>query len=73
MSVSRITRRHGIQPSQLFKWKKQYHEGSLVAVATGEDEILASEVPALVKQIRELEHLLSKTAVMDKILTGLLK
>lgn len=33
MNVSHVAHLHGIQPSQLFKWKKQYLEGSLTAVA----------------------------------------
>ncbi|VFS91567.1 IS2 repressor TnpA [Raoultella planticola] len=33
MNVSHVARLHGIQPSLLFKWKKQYQEGSLTAVA----------------------------------------
>lgn len=33
MTVSHVARLHGIQPSLLFKWKKQYLEGSLTAVA----------------------------------------
>lgn len=37
MTVSHVARLHGIQPSLLFKWKKQYQEGSLTAVAAGED------------------------------------
>lgn len=33
MNVSHIARLQGIQPSLLFKWKKQYQEGSLTAIA----------------------------------------
>ncbi len=50
MTVSHVARLHGIQPSLLFKWKKQYQEGSLTAVAVavaavaaGEDVVPASE------------------------------
>lgn len=42
MSVSYVDRLHGIQPSLLFKWKKQYLEGSLAAVAAGEEVVPAS-------------------------------
>ncbi len=44
MNVSHVARLHGIQPSLLFKWKKQYQEGSLTAVAAGEDVVPASEL-----------------------------
>ena len=60
MTVSHVARLHGIQPSLLFKWKKQYLEGSLTAVAAGEDVVPASELPAAIKQIKELQLLLGK-------------
>lgn len=45
---------HGIQPSLLFKWKKQYQEGSLTPVAAGEEVVPASELTAALKHVREL-------------------
>ncbi len=42
MTVSHVARLHGIQASLLFKWKKQYLEGSLTAVAAGEDVVPSS-------------------------------
>lgn len=50
MTVSHVARLHGIQPSLLFKWKKQYLEGNLTAVAAGEDVVPASELAAAIKQ-----------------------
>lgn len=58
MSVSHVARLHGIQPSPLFKWKKQYQEGCLAAVAVGEEVVPASALATAVKQIRELQRLL---------------
>lgn len=52
MNVSYVARLHGIQPSLLFKWKKQYQEGSLTAVAAGEEVVPASELTAALKQVR---------------------
>ncbi len=46
MTVSHVARLHGIQPSLLFKWNKQYLEGSLTVVAAGEDVDPASELAA---------------------------
>ena len=60
MNVSHAARLHGIQPSQLFKWKKQYQEGSPTAVAAGEEAVPASELTAALKQVRELQRLLGK-------------
>ena len=51
ITVSHVARLHGIQSSLLFKWKKQYQEGSLTAVAAGEDVVPASELAAAIKQI----------------------
>ena len=61
-NVSHVARLHGIQPSLLFKWKKQYQEGSLTAVAAGEEVVPASE------QVRELQRLLGKKTMEVEIL-----
>ncbi|EHM1640596.1 IS3 family transposase [Salmonella enterica subsp. enterica serovar Muenchen] len=68
MSVSHVARLHGIQPSLLFKWKKQYQEGSLTAVAAGEQVVPASELAAALKQVRELQRLLGKKTMEVEIL-----
>ena len=52
MTVSHVVHLHGIQPSLLFKWKKQYQEGSITAVAAGEDVVPASELAAAIKNKR---------------------
>ncbi|EHX65847.1 putative transposase [Escherichia coli DEC13D] len=46
--------------SQLFLWRKQYQEGSLTAVAAGEQVVPASELAAAMKQIKELQRLLGQ-------------
>ncbi len=68
MTVSHVARLHGIQPSLLFKWKKQYQEGSLTAVAAGEDVVHASELAAAIKQINQLQRLLGKKTMEVEIL-----
>ena len=60
MMLARMARLHGIQPCQLFKWKKQYLEGTLNAVAAGEDVVPASELAAAIKQINQVQRLLGK-------------
>ncbi|OEG39997.1 transposase, partial [Shigella sp. FC2541] len=40
--------------------RKQYQEGSLTAVAAGEQVVPASELAAAMKQIKELQRLLGK-------------
>ncbi len=60
MTVSLVARQHGVAASQLFLWRKQYREGSLTAVAAGEQVVPASELAAAMKQIKELQRLLGK-------------
>ncbi|SRV08846.1 IS1 ORF2 [Shigella sonnei] len=56
MTVSLVARQHGVAASQLFLWRKQYQEGSLTAVAAGEQVVPASELAAAMKQIKELQR-----------------
>lgn len=50
MSVSHVARLDNIQPSLLFVWKKQYQEGSINAVAAGQEVVLASEISTALKK-----------------------
>jgi transposase len=54
MTVSVVARQHRVAASQLFLWCKQYREGSLTAVAAGEQVVPASELASAMKQIKEL-------------------
>ena len=68
ITVSHVARLHGIQSSLLFKWKKQYLEGNLTAVAAEEDVIPVSDLAAAIKQIKELQCLLGKKTMEVEIL-----
>ncbi|WP_174220257.1 IS3 family transposase [Escherichia coli] len=68
MTVSLVARQHGVAASQLFLWRKQYQEGSLTAVAAGEQIVPASELAAAIKQIKELQHLLGKKTMENELL-----
>ncbi|SUG75094.1 Insertion element IS2A uncharacterized 48.2 kDa protein [Salmonella enterica] len=68
MTVSHVARQHSVAASQLFLWRKQYQEGSLTAVAAGEQVVPASELSAANKQIRELQRLLGKKTMEAEIL-----
>ena len=52
----------------IFKWRRQYEDGSLTAVASGEEVVPASELAAANKQIRELQRLLGKKTMEAEIL-----
>ncbi|EJM9652809.1 IS3 family transposase [Escherichia coli] len=68
MTVSLVARQHGAAASQLFLWRKQYQEGSLTAVAAGEQVVPASELAAAMKQIKELQRLLGKKTMENQLL-----
>ncbi|WP_248785219.1 IS3 family transposase [Escherichia coli] len=68
MTVSLVARQHGVAASQLFLWRKQYQEGSLTAVAAGEQVVPASELAASMKQIKELQRLLGKKTMENELL-----
>ncbi|WP_233423347.1 IS3 family transposase [Chromobacterium haemolyticum] len=59
-TMSLVARRHGINPNQLFHWRKLHQDGSLSAVSAGEAVVPASELAEALKQIRELQRLLGK-------------
>ncbi|WP_164965871.1 IS3 family transposase [Escherichia coli] len=68
MTVSLVARQHGVAASQLFLWRKQYQEGSLTAVAAGEQVVPASELAVAMKQIKELQRLLGKKTMENELL-----
>ncbi|MGK0603392.1 IS3 family transposase [Yokenella regensburgei] len=68
MTVSLVARQHGVAASQLFLWRKQYQEGSLTAVAAGEQVVPASELASAMKQLKELQRLLGKKTMEVELL-----
>jgi transposase len=67
-TVSMVARRHGVNPNQLFHWRKLHQGGSLSAVSAGEEVVPASELSDALKQIRELQRLLGKKTMENEIL-----
>ncbi|EUL86333.1 transposase insC for insertion element IS2D [Enterobacter kobei] len=51
-----------------FNQSSRYKEGSLTAVAAGEDVVPASELTAALQQVRELQRLLGKKTMEVEIL-----
>nr|EKW8763405.1 transposase [Morganella morganii] len=60
ISVSHVACLFGINTNQIFKWRKQYENGFLTALKSGENVVPASELAAANKQIRELQRLFGK-------------
>jgi transposase len=67
-SVSAVARKYGVNPNQMFHWRKLMREGALVAVGADDHVVPASEVKQLKSQIRELERLLGKKTMEAEIL-----
>lgn len=67
-TVSMVARQHGVNPNQLFHWRKLYQDGSLSAVSAGEEVVPASELNDALKQIKELQRLLGKKTMENEIL-----
>jgi transposase len=67
-SLSAVARKYGVNPNQLFHWRKLMREGALVAVKADENVVPASEVKQLKVKVRELERLLGKKTMEAEIL-----
>jgi transposase len=68
MSISIVARKYGINPSQVFKWRRLMQEGALVAAGAEEQVVPLSEVKELKAEIRELQRLLGKKTMEVEIL-----
>ncbi len=67
-TVSMVARQHGVNPNQVFQWRKLYQDGSLSAVSAGEEVVPASELADALKQVRELQRMLGKKTMENEIL-----
>jgi len=65
-SLSAVARKYGVNPNQLFHWRKLMREGALIAVGADDQVVPASEVKQLKAQIRELERLLGKKTMCQR-------
>lgn len=68
ITVPLVARQHVVAASQLFLWRNQYQEGSLTAVAAGEQVVPASEQASAMKQIKELQRLLGNKTMENELL-----
>lgn len=63
-----VARRRGVNPSQLFQWRKLYQDGSLSAVSSGQAIVPSSELAEAMKQIRQLQRMLGQKTLEAEIL-----
>lgn len=73
VTVSLVARRNGVQPNQLFRWRKLAAQGALTATAAEGEVVAASEYRALQNQVRELQRLLGKKTMEAEILKDALE
>ena len=59
-SVSSVSRRFGVSPSQVFKWRRLVEEGTMSVLGADEAVVPESDVKELKGRIRELERLLGE-------------
>lgn len=67
-SISSVARKYGINPNQLFHWRRLIQQGSLSAVRADEEVVPVSEVKQMRARVRELERLLGKKTMEAEIL-----
>jgi transposase len=68
MTVSLVARKHGVNPNQVFHWRKLERMGALTAVEAGETVVPLAELESARRQIRELQRLLGKKTLEVEIL-----
>ena len=60
MSVTLVSRKHGIAPHQLFNWRRAMENGALTAVGSGDDVVTAAEHRKALERIQRLERMLGR-------------
>lgn len=73
MSLSLVARKYGINPSQLFTWRRQMEEGGLEGIRSEEGVVPKSQVKELEKRIRDLERMLGRKTLENEILKEAIK
>ena len=59
-SVSSVSRRFGVSPSQVFKWRRLVEEGTMSVLGADESVVPESDVKQLWAQVRDLQRMLGK-------------
>lgn len=64
--MSKIARRHGVDPRTLYRWRSSYREGTLGGVNV--DAVPVSELAGAAQRIRDLERELGRMALENAML-----
>ncbi|WP_028389339.1 transposase [Legionella fairfieldensis] len=73
VTVSYVARKHGIQPSQLFLWRKIAEHGAMTGIKKEENVVPQSELDSLKKHIKKLERVLGQKTLENEILKEAVK
>lgn len=73
MNISFTARKHGISPSQLYKWKRLMEDGALVGIRSEEGVVSKTQVKELENRVRELERMLGRKTLENEILKEAVK
>jgi len=68
MNISLTARKHDINPSQLFYWRRLMENGGIQGISSQEDVVPKSQIRVLEKRIRELERMLGKKTMENEVL-----
>lgn len=68
MRISTVARKYEVHPNQLFRWRRLFHEGALLAVRAEAELVPSSEIKELKRRIRELERMLGRKTMEAEIL-----
>ena len=67
-TLSYVARRHGIQASQLFHWRRMMENGALTGIDKEEAVVPVSKAKELELRVRQLERILGQKTVELEIL-----
>lgn len=68
MSISYVTRRHGLSPSLVFRWRRLMSDGGREAVRADDEVVPAAELRRLEERVRDLERMLGRKTLEVEIL-----
>ena len=68
ITLSYVARRHGLSPSQVFRWRRLVTEGGQQAAPADDEVVPASDVRRLEERVRELERLLGRKTLEVELL-----
>ncbi len=73
MNVSLVARKYGINPSQVFVWRRLMEEGALEGIRSEEGVVAKGKIKELEQRIKELERILGKKTLENEVLKEAVK